>query len=128
MAPKTMNRLVWTLVDQIIGRLRQNSIKEIVIAESKEFGGSLVLESTGNWHIVSRVGGYMLPQPVLIDELLTKFARLEDKGFHDFVGILDFYDTYETYHNRSVEYITKYHQELLDKFIERLRFILIEKL
>ena len=118
------------LVKQIIGRLNQNKIPEIEVARSEgEIRGSLILQNNGNWVVTSnRRNTYTLNNPVTTVELLTKFARLEDAGFHSFVGRSDLFDPQdEMYDRNSAKYVEDHYQELLNKFIMRLISILTEK-
>ena len=128
---KTSNHVsVTDLAKQIVGRLNQNKISEIEVARSEgEIRGSLILKNDGNWAVTSsRRNTYTLKNPVTTTELLTKFARLEDAGFHGSVRSSDLYDPQdETYDRNSAKYVEDHYQELLNKFTIRLVSILTEK-
>ena len=129
MAKVRSEDLVQKLADQIVGRLNQKNLEEIEIAHSNsEVGGSLILIKDGSWKVTSnRRNSYVLKGPT-IKELLKKYARLEDEGFHVSVGSADMYDSDEMYEHKSERHVKEHHNELLDKFIGRLRSILTERL
>ena len=115
------------LVDQVIGRLRQDNLTEVVIAHHEQFNADLLLLADGRWKVRSRQGEYLIPQPAMITDVLVKFVRLEDPNFQANVGILDLYGSYETYHKKSRAYVESNYSHFLKLFIERLVNVLTGK-
>ena len=115
------------LVEQIVGRLCQNKLNEIIVAHNEQFNADLLLLADGRWKVCSRQGTYLVPQPAMITDVLIKFVRLEDPNFQDYVGILDLYDSYEAYHKKSKAYVESRYGHFIKLFIDRLVRILTEK-
>lgn len=115
------------LIDQIIGHMRQDNVPETEIVSNDVFNAKLLLLFNGRWKIHSPQGEYLLPQPVMINDILVKFARLADPSFQINVGLLELYEEYETYHKQSVRYVESRRSLFLQQFIERLIQILAGK-
>ena len=128
--------VIRSFIQHIIVVLRKKRAGQVQIAchtynphIGREQRSALILTSNGNWLVQYPSGDTrQLQEPVSLDDILSKYARLEDQEFAKFVGPSHLYDDQETeevYRKRCDKYVKQHKKELMEKFAQKLRKVAV---